>query len=211
MTGDWRTVAAADLPALLAAWLDTADGVVRVAIDGADALHPDELADSLLAPLQLLGRGAHHVRAASFWQDASLRLEHGRRDVASYLNWLDAGALRREVLEAAARDAVFLPSLRDSASNRSTREAPRPLGEHDVLLVSGEFLLGLGLPFDRVVRLTAPPAALARRTDDAAQWTLAAHAEYDDTVQPDELADVVVRADRRHPVVLGLPGWDAAR
>jgi hypothetical protein len=200
----WRTVAESELVEDLVAWLAGHDGVVRVAVDGADCLRPDRLAQSLLEPLRVAGRAAHHVEASSFWHDASLRLEHGREDVESYLNWLDAGALRREVLDPAVTEHVYLPTLRDPRSNRTTRAEPRPIGERDVLIVSGEFLLGLGLPFERVVHLTAPPAALERRTPPQQRWTLPAHADYAATVHPQDLADVVVRCDRRHPVVRGL-------
>ena len=104
-------------------------------------------------------------RAESFWRDASLRLEYGREDVESYRTWLDAGALRREVARRRGRRAAtYLPSLRDPATNRSTREPPRRGSRRGtVLLVSGELLLGLGLPFDA----HRPPATVAGRAGPA--------------------------------------------
>jgi hypothetical protein len=205
LSSAWRTLAEPDLAEELARWIDGSPGLVRVAVDGADCLGPARLAGSLLQPLRAAGHPAHHVQARAFWRDASVRLEHGREDAESYPTWLDAAALRREVLDAAVRDHVYLPTLRDPATNRSTRDEPRPIGERDVLLVSGEFLLGLGLPFDRTVYLTAPHAALERRTPADHRWTLAAHAAYADTARPADTADIVVRCDRKHPVVQGLP------
>ena len=64
---------------------------------------------------------------ASFWRDASLRLEYGREDVESYRTWLDADALRREVLDAARERGEAAAVLRDPDTNRSTREAPVPV------------------------------------------------------------------------------------
>lgn len=82
---------------------------MRAAIDGPPCAQPELLADSLGAPLRVLGRPFVHVHASSFWRDASLRLEYGREDADGYLDWLDAGALRREVLDAR---GSYLPSLR---------------------------------------------------------------------------------------------------
>jgi hypothetical protein len=179
--------------------------VLRVAVDGPPAADPDGLADSLLEPLRVLGRPAAHVSAASFWRDASLRLEYGREDHDSFASWLDADALRREVLTPAAERGEYLPSLRDPVTNRSTREAPRQLGAGGVLLVSGALLLGRGLPFDRTVHLAMSAAARARHTSADASWTLPAYERYDAEVRPAGAADVVIRMDdRRHPAVGGL-------
>ncbi len=175
---------------------------MRVAVDGPPCARPEMLAEALAGPLRVLGRPLLHVRAESFWRDASLRLEYGREDVESYLSWLDAGALRREVLAA---DGWYLPSLRDPATNRATRAQREPLPGNAVLVVSGAFLLGLGLPFDRVVHLAVSPAARARRTPAEQEWTLEAFDRYDTEVGPAGLADVVIRLnDPRHPAVRGL-------
>jgi hypothetical protein len=170
-------------------------GIVRVAIDGPPCSAAHELAGSLVEPLRVLGRPTHLVRAETFWHDASLRLEYGREDVDSYLSWLDAGALRREVLDAAVDAGTILPSLRDPATNRSTHEAPQPVPPGAVVVVSGPLLLGLGLPFDLSVHLAVSPAARARRTLPEDAWTLPAFAHYDLAAAPAELADVVVRWD----------------
>lgn len=205
MSDSWLTVAPQDLPAQIAGWLAGEDGVLRIAIDGAACLDPFGFAQSLIEPLNALGRPTAHVAASSFWHDASLRFEHAHEDVESYLSWLDADALRREVLDPAVAGGSYLPSLRDPVSNRSTREPARPVEARTVLLVSGELLLGHGLPFDRVIHLTAPPAARARHTSRSRAWTLPALDAYDSSVRPADLADVVIRTDRRYPVVRGLP------
>ena len=170
-----------------------------MAVDGPPCAQPELLADSLAAPLRVLGRPFVHVRADSFWRDASVRFEHGREDSESYLNWLDAGAMRREVLDA---DGWYLPSLRDPLTNRATRAERRQLPDNAVLVVSGAFLLGLGLPFECVVHLATSPGARARRTPSDQTWTLAAFDRYEAEVSPTEVADVVVKVDDpRHPAV----------
>lgn len=188
-------VSPARLTELVADRVAALPGIVRVAIDGPPCAVPDELAESLVEPLRVHGRPAVVVRAETFWRDASLRLEYGREDVDSYLTWLDAAALKREVLDAAVAVGTVLPSLRDPVTNRSTHEAPRTIGPDGVVLVSGPLLFGLGLPFELTVHLAVSPAARARRTAAADAWTLPAFERYDAEVAPSELADVIVRWD----------------
>jgi hypothetical protein len=203
LTG-WQPVAPSDLPARLAAWLATTPGLVRVAVDAPPVAQPDTLGAALIEALRVLGRPAVHVRAAAFWRDASLRFEHGREDPDSYLQWLDADALRREVLDAASHGS-YLPSLRDPATNRSTRAAPDALAADAVLIVSGALLLGQGLPFDRTVHVLLSPGARRRRTPTEESWTLPAFDAYDASVRPADSADVVIKwDDARHPAVRGL-------
>jgi hypothetical protein len=180
-------------------------GLVRVAVDGPPCAEPHALAIALAEPLRTRGRPVHVVRAETFWRDASLRLEYGREDVDAYLNWLDAGALRREVLDAAAAAGTFLPSLRDPATDRSTHVRPRPIEPDAALIVSGPLLLGLGLPFELTVHLALSPAARMRRTAAVDAWTLPAYERYDAEVDPSELADVVVRwDDPERPAARGI-------
>lgn len=177
---------------------------LRVALDGPPAAGPGELAGALTEPLRTRGRHAIHVRAQTFWRDASLRLEHGRRDVESYRDWLDADALRREVLAPLGPDGTgeYLPSLRDPATNRATREARHTAAYGSVLIVSGELLLGRALPFDVTIHLALGAAARARRTASDCAWTLPAFEAYDRDVDPVGTADVVVRVDDpRHPAI----------
>lgn len=183
-----------------------APGRLRVAVDGAPAARPDDLAAALVDPLRALGRPALHVRAADFLRPASVRLEYGRTNPdAFYEGWVDEQGLRREVLDPAGPDGSgrVLPALWDAAADRSSRAAYVELPPGGVVLVSGALLLGGGLPFDVTVHLVLSPAALARRTDPALRWTLPAFARYADEVAPATFADVVVRADDpRHPALV---------
>jgi hypothetical protein len=203
LIASWQPVGPTELPARLAEWLAGSEEILRVAVDGAPCTSPDEFAVGLVEPLRRLGHPVAHVRAADFWRDASLRFEHGHDDVESYLTWLDTDALRREVLGPARDSGSYLPSLRDPATNRSTREPARALEPRTVLLVSGSLLLGAGLPFDRRVHLEMSAAARARRTPAEESWTLPAFDRYDAAVRPGEVADVVIRVDRRVPALRG--------
>ncbi|MEE4542824.1 uridine kinase [Streptomyces sp. V4-01] len=179
----------------------------RVAVDGAPAARPGELADALAAELPALGHPALRVRAADFWRPASLRLEYGHEDVDAYYQlWLDTGALRREVLDplGPGGSGRALPSLRDPATDRSTRAAYVTLPPGGVLVLDGPLLLGQGLPLDLTVHLRLSPAALRRRTEPGEQWTLPAYERYAREALPEEAADVVVRADDpAHPAWTG--------
>jgi hypothetical protein len=198
----YRPVEPAALPGLVASRIDERTGIVRVAVDGPPCAHPHEFAAALAEPLRLLGRPFEQVRAETFWRDASLRLEYGREDVDSFPSWLDAAALRREVLDPVLGARAFLPSLRDPATNRATREPRRPVAAATVVAVSGSLLLGRGLPFDVTVHLAVSPDARARRTPADDAWTLPAFDLYDGEVRPNERADIVIRWDDvRHPAV----------
>lgn len=170
---------------------------LRVAIDGASASEPTVLARDLIAPLRERGRPVTVITAETFWRDASLRLEYGREDADSYLQWLDAAALRREVLDplGPGGSGMFLPSLRDPLTNRATRVPAVAAEPGAVVIVAGPLLLGHGLPFDLTVHVALSAAALARRTDSTSSWTLDALARYEAGARPAEVADVVVRAD----------------
>jgi hypothetical protein len=200
--GAFRPISRALLIERLADWIAAAPGTVRVAIDGAPGAEPDTLAEALVPPLRVRGRAAVTIPAPLFWRDASLRLEYGRQDVDSYPDWLDAAALRREVLDPVVADGCFLPSLRDPATNRSTREARRRAAAGTVVLVSGAFLLGRGLPFDKTVHLAMSGGALARRTPESDRWTLPALERYASDIRDEP--DVLVKVDDpRHPAVTG--------
>jgi hypothetical protein len=207
MRSAWTPADPEALPAQVADWLATAAGVVRVAVDGDPATSPDAFAAALVEPLRTRGRPAVPVRAVDFLRDASLRFEHGREDVESYLDWVDTDALRREVLLPAVEEGRYLPTLRDPRTNRSTREPAREIPPAAVVLVSGSLLIGRDLPFDRVIHLTLSPAARRRRTPDGDRWTLPAYDQYDRAVRPAETADLVVKLDDpRHPAVRRLAG-----
>lgn len=168
---------------------------LRVAIDGPCCADPEALAGAIAGLLRERGRAATVVAASSFWRDASVRLEHGRTDSDAYFeDWLDAGALTREVLGPLGPDGSrrYLSALRDPVSNRSARASYDVMPARGVLFVAGDLLLGRGLDFDRTVHLALSAAALARRTEPAQQWTLAALERYERAVSPADVADFAV-------------------
>ncbi|MBG0822876.1 uridine kinase [Planomonospora sp. ID91781] len=179
---------------------------VRVAVDGAPAARPGDLADALAGPLRLRGREAMRVSAWDFLRPASLRFEHGRTDPdAFYEDWLDAGGLTREVLAPLdpGGSGRVLPSLWNTATDRATRAPYVTLPPGAVLLLDGALLLGRWLPFELTVHLRLSAGALARRTDPELRWTLPAYERYELEAEPAETADVVVRVDDpRHPAVV---------
>lgn len=188
------------------------DGRVRVAVDGPPVAEPLLLALQVVGVLRTRGRPAVAIRAETFWRDTALRFEHGRTDPESFATqWLDTSALRREVLDplGPGGDGRYLPSLRDPATNRSTREPVHQAPDGLVVLVAGELLLGRGLPFDHAVHLALTPGARRRRTPADQAWTLAAYDRYDLEVDPAGVADVVIRYDDpSHPAIScgTLPG-----
>jgi hypothetical protein len=207
LTGAYRSVEPGQLPELLAEQLTAvplSGRALRVAIDGPRCAEPASLARTLMAALRARGRAADTVDAESFWRDASLRLEYGHEDVDSFADWLDAGALRREVLDPLGRDGsgTYLPSLRDPVTNRPTRAPARHARAGTVVIVSGELLLGRALPFDLAIHLSMSSAGRARRTDAAWKWTLPAFDDYDARVRPLQSADVAIRVDDPlHPAI----------
>jgi hypothetical protein len=196
----YRAVVAAELPAYLADRIQASPApgpALRVAFDGPACADPAGLSESVLAVLAALGRPGTVIPADSFWRDASVRLEFGRTDVDSLPNWLDSVALAREVLTplGAGGSGAYLPSLRDPATNRSTRATPLAARPGEVVLVAGAFLLGNGLEFDMSVHLAVSSAARARQTPADEAWTLPAFDAYDSRVRPAEIADISVRWD----------------
>jgi hypothetical protein len=198
----WQPADPGRLPDLVAEWIAEHPGRVRVAVDGPPTTGPLAFAAALTPWLERAGRAVAIVRADTFWRDASVRLEHGREDVDAFLtDWLDVAALRREVLDPVATSGRYLPSLRDPATNRSTREPVRELPPGGVLVVTG-FPLLPGLPFDRTIHLAQSPATRRRRTPVEQSWTLPAYERYDAEVQPQTTAHLVVKLDDpRHPAL----------
>ncbi|MGW4030849.1 uridine kinase [Streptomyces sp. NPDC004838] len=181
---------------------------LRIGVDGAPAARGGEFAGRVEEALRLRGRGALTVGTGGFLRPASLRYEYGREDPDTYYSgWFDTGALWREVfrpLEAGGSGQV-LPDLWDPVTDRATRSRRTGLPPGGVLLLHGPFLLGHWFPFDLTVHLRLSPAALRRRTEPGAHWTLPAFQRYEEEVRPGEAADVVVRADDpRHPAWGGL-------
>lgn len=181
----------------------------RVLVDGAPPTGPGALADALVDPLRRRGHAALRVSAGDFLRPASVRWEHGRDDPDALLDdALDAGALTREVLDPLGPGGPgrYLPALWDAERDRSARGRVVEAPAGSVLLLDGELLLGRGLPADLTVHLAVRPDTLARRTDPADAWRLAADARYRAERRPEEVADVVLRVDdpRR-------PAWVAER
>jgi hypothetical protein len=174
-------------------------GRLRVAVDGALAANPGRLADALVDPLRVLGREVVRVRAMDFLRPASLRFERGRTDPDSrYDDWLDEGALGREVLTG---DKV-LPAFWNVGTDRATRADYVPLSPDGIVVVDGELLLGRGLPFDLTVHLWMSAPALARRTPAEDAWSLPAFERYEQEVAPLTTADIAVRVDDpNHPAL----------
>jgi hypothetical protein len=178
----------------------------RVAVDGAPPTAPGELADRIADELRVRGRAVHRVSAQDFLRPASLRFEHGRTDPdARYDDWLDVGALTREVFDPLGPDGSgrVLPSFWDASADRATRAAYVDLPRGGVLVLDGELLLGRGLPLDCCVHLWLSPAALRRRLSPEDAWALAAFERYHSTVRPLDRADFAVRVDDpAHPALL---------
>jgi hypothetical protein len=203
-----RPVAPDRLPGVLADLLDTARSpgpALRVAVDGHPAAGPAGLADALVDPLRSLGRPAVRVGAEWFLRPASVRLERGRTDPDAYYDdRLDVAALRRELLDplGPGGNGRYLPTLWDPATDRATRAGYLTAPPRAVLLLDGTLLLGRGLSLDVTVHLRLSPAALGRRVDPRQRWALPAYERYRGEVDPDRIADVVVRIDDpRHPAV----------
>lgn len=180
----------------------------RVALDGAPAAQPEALADALVDPLRVLGRPVVRVRAGDFLRPASLRFERGRHDPdARYDDWLDAGALRRELLDplGPGGSGEYLPRFWDPVADRAARAGYVQVAARAAMLVDGALLLGRGLPFDLTVHLGLGAGALHRRTPEEDRWMLPAFARYAGEVDPERAADVAVRVDDpRHPALVEL-------
>ncbi|HEX5407662.1 MAG TPA: uridine kinase [Pseudonocardiaceae bacterium] len=179
---------------------------LRVALDGAPPTRPGTLADDLVDPVRLRGRPVLRVRAADYLRPASLRFERGRTDPdAFYDDWLDVSGLAREVLRPLAADGAgrVLPSRWDAVADRASRADYVELPVGGVVLVDGQLLLGRGLDWDLTVHLALSPAALDRQLAEPDRWTRPAYRRYAADVDPERLADVVVRMDHAdRPAVL---------
>jgi hypothetical protein len=181
-------------------------GWLRVGFDGADSAGPGALADALVDPLRVLGRPAVRVDLRDFLRPASVRLELGRTNPdAFYERWYDLAALSREVLGPLAPDGSgrIVTTFWNPDTDRSDRPSYVDVPAGGVLLLSGPLLQGAGLDLDLVVHCAQSAAALARRTGEELHWTLPAFDRYRAEVDPESLADVVVRVDDpTHPALV---------
>ncbi|MFC4468048.1 uridine kinase [Streptomyces xiangluensis] len=175
----------------------------RIAFDGAPAAHPGDLAERVAEALRLRGRPALVVATEGFLRPASLRFEHGHRDVEAYYDgWFDTGALWREVFGPLdpGGDGRVLPDLWDPVADRATRSPHVQLPPGALLLLHGPLLLRHWFPFDFTVHIRLSPSALRRRTPESEHWRLPAYERYESEAAPGDTADVLVRADDpRHP------------
>lgn len=175
----------------------------RLLLDGWAPADPESLARDLIEPLRARGRDAVLVRAADFLRPASVRWEFGRDDPDALLDVaLDSGALIREVLDPWEAGTAYLPALWDAAHDRSARRSREAVPDRGVLILAGELLLGRWLPADLTVHLALRPDMLARRFDASEQWRLAADTRYREDVDPECVADLVIRVDHAD-----RPGW----
>lgn len=173
-------------------------GRTRVAVDGAEAAAPADLAARVAARLRSVGRPAEVVELADFLLPASQRLELGREDPDSYRDrWFDYAALAREVLDplSAPGPAQWLPRLRDPATDRSIRAQRQPAPENLVLLVAGPMLLGRWLDFDLSVALQVDERVLRERTPAEQGFTVDGVLEHEGELY--EEPDILVRYN--HP------------
>ena len=181
-------------------------GWLRIGFDGADSAAPGALADALVDPLRVRGRPAVRVDLADFLRPASVRLELGRTNPdAYYERWFDLAALSREVLNplAPGGSGRIVTTFWNPETDRSSRPSFVDVPPGGVLLLSGPLLQGAGLDLDLVVHCVQSPAALSRRTAEQSRWTLPAFDRYRDEVDPESLADVVVRVDDPgHPALV---------
>jgi len=190
-------------PITRAALLDLVEAAVKpesrhIAIDGPPPARPDELAEAVTSRLRALGRSAVHVRTADYLRPASLRFELGRTNPESYYErWVDLPALGREALN---RSGRILPTFWNPATDRATRAG---YVDAEIVVLSGELLLGAGLDLDLAVHLEMSAPALARRIPPDLTWTLPAFERYAEEVGPASFADIVVRMnDPDHPAVI---------
>jgi hypothetical protein len=180
--------------------VDARPGRVRIALDGPPPTGPLALAGQVADALRTRGRMAVVVSADEFLRPASVRLEFGREDPDEFLDrWLDAGGLRREVLDPAGPGGSgrVLPRLWDAVADRAHRDSYVELADDGVVLLAGSLLLGRDLPLDLSVHFRMTGAALARTLPADQQWTLPAYRRYAEERIPEAQADLVVLSD--HP------------
>jgi hypothetical protein len=175
---------------------------VRLLVDGHPSTRPEQLADALVAPFESAGRPVARVSVGDFLRPRSLRLERGREDPDSLLDdWIDVGALNREVLTRVVDRQEYLPSLRDPDTDRATRVGYHSTAPGTVVLLDGALAIGRGLDLDVAVHLALKPATLRRRTPPEEIWAVPAYERYAREIEG--VPDLVVRVDHPdHPALV---------
>ncbi|MFC4126837.1 hypothetical protein [Nocardia rhizosphaerae] len=192
----FRPTSPAALAELVAQRLTGLPGRRVLAVDGADAAAPVELARGIMHAVAASGRSAQAVSLHDFVRPASVRMEYGRTDEWSYRTaWFDYPAVRREIVDPVRSAGRWLPALWDEARDRSARMAIRTAEADLVLVLAGPMLLGRELDFDLTVRLELSERAALRRTPSEQRWTLPALRDH--AAEHPETATWTVRWD--HP------------
>ncbi|GAA5054394.1 nucleoside/nucleotide kinase family protein [Nocardia callitridis] len=166
-----------------------------IAIDGADAAHPVELAHRAAEVLRQDGRQAEVVSVHDYVRPAALRMEFGVDETSYRTAWFDYAAIRREVVDAMHDHGRWLPRLWDERTDRSARDTIRSARPCAVILVAGPMLLGRELGFDLSVRLDLSEPALRRATPTEDRWTLGGLLAHE--AEPTESPTLFLRWD--HP------------
>ena len=180
-----------------------------IGFDGPAEIGTADLADRVAERIR--GTGGVVVRASSdwWWRPAALRLELGREDVDMLLTgWVDADALRRELLEPVTAGRPHITRLRDPGTDRSVRQPTAEVPPGTVVLLDGPFLLATGIPLDGLVVAQVGRGTLRRALPDDRQWWLEADDRYRAEYLPADEADVVLSYD--HPSSPAASGLDAA-
>jgi hypothetical protein len=183
----------------------------RVGIDGPAEIGATALADAIAQRLSELGRPGLRASTSWWWRPASLRLELGRSDTDMLLGgWVDAGALRRELLDplGPAGSGRYLLRLRDPVTDRSVRDARVTAPPRAALLLDGPLLLAVPLPLDAVIHLQASGPTLARALPADRQWWLDGFERYLADVHPMDQAAAVIAYD--HPRAPAI-AWTVGR
>jgi len=183
---------------------------VVIGFDGPAEVGTSALADDVAGAL--ISTGLLVVRASTqwWWRPSALRLELGHRNVDMLLaGWVDADAIRRELIDPLASGRPYITRLRDSRTGRPVRENRKPVRPGAVLLLDGPFLLAAVLPLDAVVLVNTSAAALSRALPAHSAWWSEAFEVYQREYQPVQHADVVLSYD--HPATPAAAGLDPGR
>lgn len=179
-----------------------------VAVDGMSCVGKTTLAGQLAMVVSGAGRPVVRVSYDDFHQPKEVRHRLERLSAEGYLrDSYDAAALRRLVLEPAARSSPVVTASFDLADEVPVAPPAVELAADSVLLVDGEFLLDRGFEsWDLAILLVADPAAVVARAlvrdgdlgspaevrELYHRRYLGAWSLYEDTADPWSRADVVV-------------------